>query len=156
MQEQMEELEQKVEAVLLPHQLERLDEIQLQLRGADALTDENVAEKLGLSDDQVSQLESIRDETAAQMRELFQAGGFAPGADVSDEDRQARREQFQQLREEASEKLLAVLTEEQQQQFDEMKGEPFELDMSQFRGQGGRRGPGGGGRPRGGQQDNDT
>ena len=39
---------------------------------------------------------------------------------------------FQEIRAEGDKKLLAVLTSEQQTQYEALKGEPVEIDMSQF------------------------
>jgi hypothetical protein len=62
------------------------------------------------------------------------------------------REKFQNLRKENDEQLLAILTTKQREQFGEMQGEKFEIDMSQLGrgGFGGRRPGGDGARPEGG------
>jgi hypothetical protein len=52
------------------------------------------------------------------------------------------------MRKESDEQVLAVLTEEQRKQFDEMKGEPFEMPEGGF-GRGGFGGGFGGGGPGG-------
>jgi hypothetical protein len=75
-----------------------------------------------------------------KVRELFQGGG----------DREKAREQFRKLREEAEAKVLAVLTSEQKEQFESLKGDSFEMPEGGvgFR-RGGFRGRGGEGRPGG-------
>jgi hypothetical protein len=58
------------------------------------------------------------------------------------------RAKFQEIQQEGDKKLLAVLTSDQQAKLKDLKGEPVEVDMSQFRGRGfggGGRGFGGGG-----------
>jgi hypothetical protein len=57
---------------------------------------------------------------------------------------------MQELRTESDNKLLAVLSSEQKDKYEALKGEPVEIDMSQFRGFGGRGGGFGGGGGRGG------
>ena len=142
MREQMKEQGEKVlaqlEEVLYPNQLERLQEIALQLRGSGALEDPDVVEKLGLTEQQKEQLSAKREEfreTARQrMQEIFAGGGG---------DREKMGEAFRQMRSEMEENLLSVLSEEQRKTFDEMKGEAFEMPRPEGRGFGGRGGPGG-------------
>lgn len=143
-----EKVRAKVEEVLLPHQIERLEQIQLQLRGAGAVAEPEVAEKLGLSEDQISEIETLRDELRAEAQQIFQrpAEGQAP-------DREGMAERFRQFREESQEKILAVLTTKQREQFESMQGEPLEIDRSALfgGGDGQRRGPPGQFRGRGDQ-----
>jgi hypothetical protein len=96
---------------------------------------------LKLSDDQKKQLTELRDGQREKMGELFRNRGEAGG---NDEDRRA---QFQKMRTEMEEKALTILSSEQRTQFEKMKGEKLEIDMSQL-----RRGPGGPGGPGGGQR----
>lgn len=137
----------KLDAVLLPAQQARLEEISLQLRGAGALSDESVQTKLGLTDDQKAQLKTVRDENRKAMGDLF-AGGGGGGRDASAEDRAAAREKMTKAQADANEKLLAVLTGEQKEKFEQMQGKKIEIDRAALRGQGfggGRRGGGNGG-----------
>ncbi len=158
-EERSKKMREQLEEVLLPQQSERLEEIALQMRGVDALRDDKVAGELKITDSQKEEMEKVRDEIRAdqekarsEMRErmqaLFQGGG--------DGDREAAfakiREEGQKMREEAEKKLISVLTSSQQKQFDEMKGEEFEMPEDAFRNafsrggrSGGRGGPGGGG-----------
>jgi len=135
---------EKLKKILLPHQVKRLEQISLQLRGTRALTDPRIAEKLKLTDAQQKKIEETmaanRESMMTKVRELFQGGG----------DREKAREQFRKLREEADAKVLAVLTSEQKEQFEAMKGDPFEMPRGVFGfGREGFRGRGGGGRPGG-------
>jgi hypothetical protein len=125
--------------ILLDDQLVRLQQIYIQAAGSQALMDADVAAKLGLSDDQKSKIASARQEAQAnmqgQMRDLFQSG-----------DREAARAKMAELRKSADEKVLALLTDEQKQQFESMKGAAFELPPGALfggRGGGGRFGGGG-------------
>lgn len=144
--ERSQKTKELLEEVLLPAQMERLDQIALQAQGAGALENRDVREALKLSEDQIAELaetrESIQSTMREKMQELFQNG-----------DRDAMREAFGQLREESEEKLFGVLTEDQNAQFEKMKGKPFDLPQQGF-GRGGRRGgpggPRGEGRRRGG------
>lgn len=138
------ELEGKIDGVLLAHQKERLQQINLQIRGIGALSDEKVAKELGISDEQKEKIAAAREESQTkmreQMRELFQNRG-------QDTDRDAIREKMQALRSDSDKAVLAVLSSEQQAKFEKMKGPKFEIDMRQlFQGRGG---PGRGQRPGG-------
>ncbi len=133
---------EKIAGILKPEQMARLEQISLQVRNTQALADEDVAAKLKLSGDQkekvAAAIQESNDKMQAQMRELFQGG-----------DRAAMREKMAELRKEASESVLAHLTAEQKEQFEAMKGEPFEMPAGGFgRGGGGRRGQGGQGQGR--------
>ncbi|MEM6776766.1 MAG: hypothetical protein AAF670_03855 [Planctomycetota bacterium] len=130
---QAEEMMMELEAILLPDQFDRLEEISIQVRGVAALMDSKVGEELGLTSEQTQSMTDIRESAAdtmrEKMREMFSAG-----------DRDGIREKLESVRGEIEEEVLSVLTSEQRRKFEEMKGEPF--DVSQLQGGG----PGGGGR----------
>ena len=108
------EVKTKLGEVLLPHQMERLEEIALQARGTRALQDAEVAAKLKLTDDQKAQLTKLEEEGRQGGRP---AGGNAGGGfDI---------EAFRKARQERSDKLLAVLTADQKAAFEKMQGEKF-------------------------------
>jgi Spy/CpxP family protein refolding chaperone len=127
--------EKQLDKVLLPHQMERLKQIdlqsKLQSRGASALTSTDVAKALNLTDEQRDKLEK----RAAEVQEELQT-------------------KIKQLQADARKKMLDVLTPDQQAQLDKMMGQQFDLpDQNyggRFRGRGGR-----GGRPPGGQPGQD-
>ena len=144
---QAEKVLAQLEEVLYPNQLERLQEIALQMRGIGAFEDPDVVEKLGLTEDQKEQLsakrEEFRETARERMQEIFAGGGG---------DREKMGEAFREMRAEMEDNILSVLTAEQRKTFDEMKGEAFEMPRPEGRGFGGRGGPGGdrGGFGRGG------
>jgi Spy/CpxP family protein refolding chaperone len=104
MEEKQAEWKKKVGDILMPQQQARLKEIRIQLMGNGALADKEVAKELGLTEDQVNQLKTIRDESGTKMRELF-TSARENGGDFS-----GIREKADELRKESSEKSLAVLT----------------------------------------------
>ncbi|MEO1615288.1 MAG: hypothetical protein AAFV88_05525 [Planctomycetota bacterium] len=151
MRAQREEFEakqtEKLDEVLFPEQMERLQQIQVQVMGVQALSNERVAKELKITTEQKEKLtemgRTMREEMMAKVREMFSGGG---GGDV--------REKIEELRKGAEEKVLDVLTPDQKKSFEEMKGEPFE--MPQMRGRGGPGGDRGGrGGERGGRPDGD-
>jgi Spy/CpxP family protein refolding chaperone len=117
--------EGRLQKVLLPHQLERLKQIDLQGRlqqgGVAALSESELADALGLTTEQQDRLRQRAEEVQQEMQE-----------------------QINQLRAEARKKLLEVLTPEQRAKLEAMLGEQFDLPD---RGPGGRFGRWRGGSP---------
>lgn len=144
-----------LEALLEPSQAERLDQIALQMRLnmqiTTALKSDDLREKLGITDDQISQLTKLEEDMQARREEARDA--------IADGDRDSMREMFTKMREEAQKNAIAVLTDEQKTKLEALKGAAFEVDMMAMmggRGRGGR-GPGGegdgGGRREGGRRE---
>jgi hypothetical protein len=121
----------KVEKVLQPHQAQRLREITLQLRGLAALTDAEVSKKLGLSDAQLKEIASKREESQKKIQELRpDGGGF-------------NRETFEQIREiqqETDQAILNVLSDSQKKEYETMKGKEFDRTQL-FQGRGRKQRP---------------
>lgn len=143
MEERAKQEQEKLTSILSTEQMARLNQIYIQQQGARALRDPDIAEKLGLSEQQQQEIATASREAQSglreQMQDLFQSGG----------DRQEMFAKMAELRTKADEGVLAVLTGEQKEKFAEMKGKPFELPPGAFRGRGGgQRGQGrrGGGR----------
>ena len=140
-----------VSNVLLPMQVERLDEIRIQLMGVAALANKEIAEKIGVSEDQIEKMKKAVEESASsmrdKMREMFQSG-----------DMENIREKMTELRAEMENTALAQLSEAQKKSFEKLKGEKFEIDLRELmggrggRGGRGRGGFGGGGGDRGRQR----
>ncbi len=142
------EMREKLEEVLLPEQLERLEQISIQVRGAGALADPELAAKLKVTEDQKTKMEEVRTKSGERMREVFSSGGG---------DREKMREAFAKMRKEIDDEVLAVLSADQRKEFEEMKGKPFELPEGGLGGRGGfGGGPGGPGGFGGGRPGGDT
>ncbi len=123
--------EARLQSVLMPHQLDRLKQIDLQLRiqrgGAAALTEGELADTLGLSE---SQRDQIREKSQQVQKDL--------------------QEKISQLRVDARNQLLEVLTPDQRAKLEAMMGAEFALPEPQFGPPGGRGGRGFGVGGRGG------
>jgi Spy/CpxP family protein refolding chaperone len=139
-QTRRDEIQKKVNEVLLPNQQERFEQIVLQvsmkMQPSQALSDSKVADKLQLTDDQKKQLADLSSDYRQKFMDLFQGGG------PPDRDAMAK------LRTEQSDKAMAVLTSDQKEQLTKLQGKTVEIDPAQLRGfgRGGRnRGNGGGG-----------
>jgi Spy/CpxP family protein refolding chaperone len=125
------DMEKRLKKVLMPHQFDRLKQISLQTRiqqmGAEALTSGELAETLGLTDAQREKLERRQAEVQEELQE-----------------------KMRQLRLEARDKILAVLTPEQRAKVESLMGDQFDLaEQPGFGGRGGfniRFGNRGGGR----------
>jgi Spy/CpxP family protein refolding chaperone len=143
-----EKLDKKLGEILEPKQLERLDQIQLQLQGPMALMTEKVSKALELTDEQKEKIQGIREESMGKMREFMEGM-----RDLSREERQEKmgemREKMEQMRTETGKKMLEVLTKDQKEKFDKMKGEKIDIDLMDLFPRRGRGGPGGPGGPGG-------
>jgi DNA-binding MarR family transcriptional regulator len=115
------EIQEKVDKVLDQKQLARMKELSLQSRGAAALEDEEVAAALKISDDQKVKLVAVREEGNKKMEEAMAAlRGGGGGGDAGE-----IRKKMMDMRKELGDKALAVLSSEQREQFEKMKGAKF-------------------------------
>ncbi len=146
LRERAQKMKGKLSEILLPPQLDRLQQISIQVQGIGALRNEEFAKKLGVSDEQktaiTEAMESAGREMREKMRELFQSG-----------DMEQVREKMSEMRKEIETKALSHLTDEQRKMFEEAKGEPFEMPAFDGRGAFGRRAAGDRRRPRGDRPD---
>ena len=165
MQKQREELSKKTDevlnALLEPAQTSRLDQISLQMRLnsglAQALKSDDLKGKLKITEDQVAKLDEAEASAQEEMRKMMEemrgafqggrpGGQGAPDAPAAPNGFEAMREKMEAARKKTSESAMAVLTDSQKTQLEEMKGAAFEIDMrAMMGGRGGFGGPGGGG-----------
>lgn len=148
MQKKNEAANKRAEAaiakVLDEKQQGRLNQLQLQLEGTNALLRADVAKQLDLSEEQETKMQEIQ---AKAMRE----GGvaFENFQQQSDEERQETFTKMQEREKKKAADILAVLTEDQQTKWAEIQGEKFDFPRQgpsgPGGGQGGRRGLGAGG-----------
>jgi Spy/CpxP family protein refolding chaperone len=124
-----EKIQKRLAEVLKPEQLERLKQIHLQTMGAAALTSPEVVKALGIKDDQRAKLKTLRDDAQTKRQELFRSG-----ADLSPDERAAKmaenQKKMRQIEKDLMTKALEVLTPEQREKFEKMKGKKFDLDFS--------------------------
>ena len=114
--------------ILLPHQSKRLDQLSAQLRmqgGGMALLSGDVARDLGVTDEQREQLRTK----------------------VEEIEREARKQEAE-IRRQAREKVIRLLTPDQQKKLKDLIGEPFTFEMQPPPRRPGQ--PGGPGQPPGG------
>lgn len=114
----------ELDNVLLPHQMKRLKQISFQQetrgRGNTVFNGDRLGEVLKLSDAQKDRLKTKAEEVEKKLRE-----------------------RVAKLRKEAEEELLSVLTPDQKSQYNDLAGDPFELQLpTGFGGAGGAAGTG--------------
>lgn len=109
-------------------QQKRLQEIYLQVNGPLALQNEEVASALNVTEEQQEKFEQV----ANEMRDAFMNAGLR---DMSQEE---AAKKVDELLDQRDEKMLAVLTDEQRSQLEEMKGETLDVDLSKMPGLGRR------------------
>jgi hypothetical protein len=132
-QERGKAVQQEIAAVLSPEQVERLKQLNLQIRGVSALGDEEVAADLKLSEEQTKQLAEIQSESATAMQDAFRQARESGGG-----DRDAMRTKMEGLRKSANDKAMAVLSADQKAQFEKMQGAKADLRFEGPMGGGGR------------------
>jgi Spy/CpxP family protein refolding chaperone len=136
-QKRMEEMNKKTEEmitmVLEPKQTDRFGQLRLQRAGVGAFNRPDIAEKIGLSQEQKDKMKKIQDDARPD------PSAFASFQNMSEEE---RREAFTKMREKgekANADILNVLTAEQKETWAKLQGKKFDFPPPQF----GRR-PGGG------------
>lgn len=120
----MTERKQEILALLTEEQRMRLTGISMQYRGVNCLLDDKIADLLNLTEEQREELIVIAEQAdqtmTAERLKLYES---------KPEDRRKIRQAFNQkqksLRKSAEEKMLAVLTNEQRQKFEELQGKEF-------------------------------
>lgn len=116
--------------VLNSKQLERLNQIELQQRGTNALLDAKTQQALKLTETQVESIKGIVEDSRKEMREAFSGGGGAGGF-------RGNAEKLEKLRAETQDKINGVLTLDQRNSWKRMTGEPFKMERPAFGGFGG-------------------
>jgi Spy/CpxP family protein refolding chaperone len=128
MQKKNEEAGKKATELLTDGQNARFKQIQLWVQGMAALVqNEELGKKLAITDDQKEALKTITEESAKKSQEL-RAGYRGANAD----ERAKITEQINATRTETDAECMAVLTDDQKAQFEKIRGQKFELDMSQL------------------------
>jgi hypothetical protein len=131
--EMAKDSDEAIKKMLKPDQAKRLNQIHLQLQGAQAFDKPELVKDLNINEEQKTKIKDLREAADKQMRgDRPQAGG----------DRQAARQKMQEINKATGEKIVStVFNDEQKAKWKELTGEPFK---GEIRTQGGRPGGGGG------------
>ncbi len=114
--------DRRLAEILDEKQLERLGQIMLQTIGSRALRDPQIAEQLGIDEEQAKEIADAQQSAQYEMRQRMRQL-----RDASDSDFDNQREKLMELRKELERGVIDELTEEQRAKFEGMQGEPFEL-----------------------------
>jgi uncharacterized protein YjbJ (UPF0337 family) len=129
MQDIQSQAEERMSEILLPHQVARLREINLQQQvrfgGLQGALQGELAEELGITDEQREQMVAKAQELQAEMQQ-----------------------KIEQLRKDAQKELMGLLTPDQRSKVEAMLGSEFQMEDRGFGGRFGGRGGGRGGRGR--------
>jgi hypothetical protein len=141
-------------AVISGDQMSRLEQIVLQVKGGEALTEKDLQAKLMVTDEQKAKLAAVSTEFGAKEREAMSgAFGRREGGENRGFDPEAMRAAMEKRNAVMKEKdaaLVAILTPAQAEQYDMLKGKEFaDIEAVRRAGFGGGRGPGGPGGPGG-------
>ena len=154
----------RLSKILKPEQAKRVKQIGWQAVGVMALRGDDLAKALKLTKEQRAEIDEVYASASRQMRESFRPpeGGFRrprqgdaqagppngeegdnrqPGGGGPPPDFRARFENMRKMGEDRDAQVLAVLTDKQREQFEQLKGEPFDVSLLRpRRGRGGPRG----------------
>jgi Spy/CpxP family protein refolding chaperone len=126
-----DEQQDAIEKLLSTDHIDRLEQIGLQVRGAQSLEDKEVQEALGLDAEQKDKIKKIREEATKKRSEIFAEGNFRD-----------MRDKMTALQKDTDAKIMALLSPKQADKFDKLKGPKIEGDPSELLGRGfGGRGP---------------
>ncbi|MCA9168879.1 MAG: hypothetical protein KDB23_14495 [Planctomycetales bacterium] len=106
----------------------RLNEIFIQANGPNALLDAQVSKRLELTDDQIKLLAAAREVNQRSYAEVKAAQGNFP--DLSKARRLELENQYAEIRRQAIERMLSILSEAQRERVEAMKGAKFQLPVS--------------------------
>lgn len=128
-QEQFQaELKKSLDDTLTADQKTRLKQIERQVAGPRALTTEDVAAGLKLTDEQKGKIRGVMDDLGRDMKEMFGGGGkggFGKGG--FDPERMAENaKKMEKLNKAAMADIEEVLTDDQKKAWKEMVGAPFD------------------------------
>jgi Spy/CpxP family protein refolding chaperone len=124
-----DKVREQLRDVLEREQMMRLYQIRMQVRPVvDSLANRYVARRLELTEERQQKLAEINKDMQAKQSEAFSSM-----RDASEEQRSEAFAKLRKIRSDADEQALAVLTAEQKEAFEKMKGEKFELQMQRGR-----------------------
>jgi hypothetical protein len=124
----IESSRKEVSSILNPDQLNRLKQILLQVNGAEALQDKEVAKQVGITPEESARIEKIQMQTSGALRSSLgmpsNGGTSKPqmlGADIQTADK---------INDHAQNQYMGALTADQKEKLDKLRGAPFTLERS--------------------------
>jgi hypothetical protein len=117
--EEIDKEQQRLANILSPGQMKRLEQISLQALGPAALTNSDVVQALGISDQQKEKLIQLNNRAGERQRKILQSQ-----AKLSAEQ---RTEEMAKIQRRLMEDALGVLTPEQHEKFEKLTGKKIDL-----------------------------
>lgn len=140
-QKEAEEVGKQVEALLTAEQKTRLKQLERQVAGVRAFTNDEMVADLKLEDGQKTKIKGIVDEYTKDVRELGGGGGFGKGGFDKEKAAEAQKKR-EKLEKGAIADIDEVLNDAQRKTWKDLTG-PAAADLSKLRGFGGGFGGGG-------------
>lgn len=128
LEQHAQETRERVAKILAPEQMQRLNEINIQVVGVDALDYDDVAKALGLTAAHRDELKNLANETRRKLAELNATNGRLPANDAR---RQAWKAKQDEIIAERKASSLALRTDEQKSKFNTLQGEKFDTSTVQ-------------------------
>jgi hypothetical protein len=124
----IESSRQEVSSILNPDQLNRLKQILLQVNGAEALQDKEVAKEVGITPDEAAKIQKVHAETSSMLRQSL--GMPKNGGTTQPQMLGANLRAADKINDQAQDQYLGALTSDQKQKLDKLRGAPFTLERS--------------------------
>jgi hypothetical protein len=115
-------LEGKIQKLLLPAQVERLNQFYLQYAGASVLRNPRVQKLLDFTDKQTKNMTRIDDEESTKMMEINKAG----------DNPQEKKKKKEIVLNQWHAEMMDVLTPDQKKKLETLKGKKFGFDLSKI------------------------
>jgi hypothetical protein len=119
-----DQMDGKLAEILSDSQMKRLKELRLQRQGAMALTRKDIADQVGLTDDERLKLRGMIDEAMDSMRPQDNQQIGQGGVQMRRPDPQA----MESMHEKISDQILRSLTSKQRAKWNDLVGKPFKFD----------------------------
>jgi hypothetical protein len=131
----IESSRQEVSAVLNPEQLNRLKQILLQVNGPESLQDKEVAKQVGFTAGESEKLKKLLDQTSNELRSSLGTGPVGMNDPNQIQKFGANPPNVSKIDNQVQNQYLGVMTVEQRQKLETLRGAPFTLDKSDVVGQ---------------------
>jgi hypothetical protein len=124
----IESSRKEVSSILSPDQLNRLKQILLQVNGAEALQDKEVAKQVGITPEESAKIQKVQMQTSSLLR--HDLGMPQNGGPTQPQMLGANVEAADKINSHAQDQYLGTLTSDQKQKLDKLRGAPFTLERS--------------------------
>jgi hypothetical protein len=131
----IESSRQEVSSVLSGEQLNRLKQILLQVNGPESLQDKEVAKQVGFTAGESEKLKKLLDQTSHELRSSLGAGPVGINDPNQIQKFGASPPNVAKVDNQVQNQYLGVMTAEQRQKLETLRGAPFTLDKSDVVGQ---------------------